>query len=279
MRLCRFDDGYGLIQGEEVIDITHFVPLIDGKRDGDRLILALPSLRTLTARDFAQAKRYRLIDIRLLSPISKPSKILAAPNNYKDHTAEMLADPTALHSGRLATMAEAGLFMKATTSLVGPSEGITIRFPERRTDHEVELVAIIGESIAQPMDAAQVSCLIAGYSIGLDITLRGPEERSLRKSIDSYTVLGPALVTADEAGDLSKAAMKLSVNGMLRQSTTLSDMIFDALEQISYASQFYTLLPGDLFYTGTPAGVGPIKPGDIIHAEIDNLGTLDVSVH
>lgn len=278
MRLCRFAGGYGLIQGDEVIDITGLLPSRNEEQSGDRLVLALPSLRHQITPDLAQAKRYRLSDIKLLSPVQTPTKILAAPNNYRDHTAEMQGDVAATNPGRMATMEEAGLFLKATTSLVGPSEGIAMRFLDRRTDHEVELVAVVGDVIAQPIDASQASRSIAGYSIGLDITLRGPEERSLRKSIDSYTVLGPAIVTADELGDLSNATMQLSVNGALRQSTVLSDMLFDASEQLAYASRFYTLYPGDLIYTGTPAGVGPIRPGDTIHAEITDLGALDVVV-
>ncbi|MDF2114910.1 fumarylacetoacetate hydrolase family protein [Roseiarcaceae bacterium H3SJ34-1] len=276
MRLCRFAGGYGLIQGEDVIEITQHVPAI-GEDIGDPLVRTLPHLRTLNAEALAKANRHRLADVKLLSPVRNPTKILAAPNNYRDHTAEMQnVDPVA--STRMATMEEAGFFLKATSSLVGPSEGVVLRFPTRRTDHEVELVVVIGDVISQPVEAAQAARFIAGYSIGLDITLRGPEERSLRKSIDTYTVLGPSLVTPDEAGDVSKSRMRLSVNGALRQSALLSDMVFNVEEQIAYASRFYTLYPGDLIYTGTPAGVGPIRPGDVIHADISKLGEIDVYV-
>ena len=119
---------------------------------------------------------------------------------------------------------------------------------------------------------------VAGYSVGLDITLRGPEERSQRKSIDSYSVLGPWLVTVDEVPDLSLLNMRLSINGGNRQSVRLSAMLFNAAEQIAYASQFYTLYPGDLIYTGTPSGVGPIRGGDAIRAEIESIGAIEVKV-
>ncbi|MDB5553710.1 MAG: 2-hydroxyhepta-2,4-diene,7-dioate isomerase [Rhizobium sp.] len=276
MKFCRFAGGYGLIQGDDVVDITQHVPAM-GEDIGDPLVRALPRLRALNANALAKANRRRIADVKLLSPVRNPTKILAAPNNYRDHTAEMQnVDPAA--STRMANMEEAGFFLKATSSLVGPSEGIVLRFPTRRTDHEVELVVVIGEVISQPVEAAQAARFIAGYSIGLDITLRGPEERSLRKSIDTYTVLGPTLVTPDEAGDVSKSLMRLSVNGELRQSTPLSDMVFNVEEQIAYASRFYTLYPGDLIYTGTPAGVGPIRPGDVIHADISKLGEIEVHV-
>jgi 2,4-didehydro-3-deoxy-L-rhamnonate hydrolase len=278
VKLCRFAGGYGLIQGEDVIDISEHVPL-GGHEDfiGDPLILALPRLLALNSSVLAGAKRQRVADVKLLSPIRSPSKILAAPNNYREHTAEMHAD-SAVNHGRMATLEEAGFFLKATTSLVGPSQGVVIRFPTRRTDHEVELVIVIGDMISRLVEASEALSFVAGYSVGLDITLRGPEERSLRKSIDTYTVLGPALVTADETPDPSQREMRLSINGELRQSTALSNMIFGASEQIAYASRFYTLYPGDLIYTGTPAGVGPIHPGDIIHAEISGLGEMHVRV-
>jgi 2,4-diketo-3-deoxy-L-fuconate hydrolase len=276
VKFCRFAGGYGLIQGDDVVDITQHVPAM-GEDIGDPLVRALPRLRALNANALAKANRRRIADVKLLSPVRNPTKILAAPNNYRDHTAEMQnVDPAA--STRMANMEEAGFFLKATSSLVGPSEGIVLRFPTRRTDHEVELVVVIGEIISQPVEATQAARFIAGYSIGLDITLRGPEERSLRKSIDTYTVLGPTLVTPDEAGDVSKSQMRLSVNGELRQSTPLSDMVFNVEEQIAYASRFYTLYPGDLIYTGTPAGVGPIRPGDVIHADISKLGEIEVHV-
>jgi 2,4-diketo-3-deoxy-L-fuconate hydrolase len=276
VKFCRFAGGYGLIQGDDVVDITQHVPAM-GEDIGDPLVRVLPRLRALNANALAKANRRRIADVKLLSPVRNPTKILAAPNNYRDHTAEMQnVDPAA--STRMANMEEAGFFLKATSSLVGPSEGIVLRFPTRRTDHEVELVVVIGEIISQPVEATQAARFIAGYSIGLDITLRGPEERSLRKSIDTYTVLGPTLVTPDEAGDVSKSQMRLSVNGELRQSTPLSDMVFNVEEQIAYASRFYTLYPGDLIYTGTPAGVGPIRPGDVIHADISKLGEIEVHV-
>ena len=153
-----------------------------------------------------------------------------------------------------------------------------MRFPTRRTDHEVEAVIVIGEVAREPVSAADALKYVAGYGVGLDITLRGPEERSQRKSIDSYSVLGPWLVTVDELPDISRLNMRLSVNGEGRQSVNLSAMLFNAAELIAYASQFYTLYPGDMIYAGTPAGVGPIRSGDVIRAEIDSIGAMEVKV-
>jgi 2-keto-4-pentenoate hydratase/2-oxohepta-3-ene-1,7-dioic acid hydratase in catechol pathway len=184
----------------------------------------------------------------------------------------------ATNSANSNTLEVAGFFLKATSSLVGPSEGIAQRFLDRRTDHEVELVVVIGSIVDRPVSEDEALNFVAGYSVGLDITLRGAEERSLRKSIDTYTVLGPFLVTADEVPDAASLKMQLSVNREVRQSTLLSDMLFGAAAQVAYASKFYTLFPGDLIYTGTPSGVGPIRPGDVIDAEIESLGTLQTRV-
>ena len=278
MRICRFAGGYGLVDGTEVIDISAYVSCgPDGNHPGDPLIRSLAKLRGLDPDTLGKGNRRRLADVQMLSPVRSPSKILAAPNNYRDHSAEMQAD-TAVNFGRMATLDEAGFFLKANTSLVGPSEGIALRFPDRRTDHEVELVIVIGDAVTRPIEAPDAMAFVAGYALGLDITLRGPEERSLRKSIDTYTVLGPWLVTRDEVQDPATIGMRLSINGELRQSTVLSEMIFSVAEQIAYASRFYALYPGDLIYTGTPAGVGPIRPGDVIHAEADMLGHMDVAV-
>ena len=119
---------------------------------------------------------------------------------------------------------------------------------------------------------------VAGYCIGLDITVRGPEERSLRKSIDTYTVLGPWIVTADEIRDPSNLNLWITINGELRQKANTRDMILGIPELIEFASSFYTLWPGDVLLSGTPEGVGPIHAGDMLHAHIDRVGDMEVRV-
>jgi 2-keto-4-pentenoate hydratase/2-oxohepta-3-ene-1,7-dioic acid hydratase in catechol pathway len=150
--------------------------------------------------------------------------------------------------------------------------------PHRRTDHEVELALVIGKK-ASLVTRDRALEFVAGYCIGLDITIRGPEERSLRKSPDSYSVLGPWLVTADEIPDPGHLWLRLSVNGEVRQESSTADLILGVPELIEYASSFYTLLPGDVILTGTPSGVSPIQPGDTIAAAIDKIGTMHVHVH
>src|SRR5262249_2187187 len=149
--------------------------------------------------------------------------------------------------------------LKACSALAGPSEGIVLRKLDRRNDHEVELSVIIGKR-ANNVSSAEALRYVAGYAIGLDLTIRGPEDRSMRKSADSYAVLGPWLVTADEIPDPGDLNLKISVNGEERQNSSTKYMILGVPELIEFASSFYTLNPGDVIMTGTPEGVSPIQP-------------------
>jgi len=148
---------------------------------------------------------------------------------------------------------------------------------DRRNDPEVELVIVIGKA-ARNVKAAQALDYVAGYCIGLDITIRGPEERSFRKSPDTYTVLGPWLVTADELADPSNLQLSIRVNGELRQDANTNDLVLGVRELIEMASSFYTLHPGDVIMTGTPQGVSPIRPGDTMLAQIERIGAMSVAV-
>jgi 2-keto-4-pentenoate hydratase/2-oxohepta-3-ene-1,7-dioic acid hydratase in catechol pathway len=176
-----------------------------------------------------------------------------------------------------SNIGEAGIFLKANSAIAGPSEGIPIRFPDRRTEHEVELVIIIGKG-GTDIPAARAKDHIAGYAIGLDMTVRGPEDRSFRKSLDGYAPLGPWMVTADEIADPDDLTLTLHVNGELRQTAETKDLIYNVSRLIEFASSFYTLYPGDVFFTGSPAGVGPVKPGDVIRAHCDAIGTMEIKV-
>ena len=119
---------------------------------------------------------------------------------------------------------------------------------------------------------------MAGYAIGLDITIRGSEDRSFRKSPDSYSVLGPWLVTADEIPDPGTLDLEIAVNGERRQQSNTRYLILGVAELVELASSMYTLHPGDVIFTGTPEGVSPIEPGDRIVATIQSIGTMQVAV-
>jgi 2-keto-4-pentenoate hydratase/2-oxohepta-3-ene-1,7-dioic acid hydratase in catechol pathway len=284
MKLCRFDDGrLGLVEPGQVRDVTAALDVLPAYRyplpPFDPLIANLDAVIARVRTIASHAPAVPLRSITLLSPVANPGKIVCAPVNYQKHLDEV-RDNAALHHHNTATMAPihtAGLFLKATSSLVGPGQGIALRKVDRRNDHEVELAVVIGRQ-ASDVDAKDGYGHVAGYAIGLDITIRGPEERSLRKSPDSYAVLGPWLVTPDEIPNPGALDLRISVNGEVRQSSNTRYLILGVPELIAYASSFYTLNPGDVIITGTPEGVSPIQPGDVITACIEQIGTMEVNV-
>ncbi|HEY1310279.1 MAG TPA: fumarylacetoacetate hydrolase family protein [Pseudolabrys sp.] len=282
MRLCRFaDNRLGLVENDRIKDVTAALDVLPGARyplpTYDLMVAHLPKLRDAVAVAAKGAKTLALSECALHSPIANPGKIVAAPVNYKKHLEEARADAEIHHQNQVAEIQRVGLFLKASSSVVGPSQGIAVRHPDRRTDHEIELAVVIG-SQASRVTRERAFDYIAGYCIGFDITVRGPEERSLRKSIDSYTVLGPAFVTADEVSDPASLDLKLTVNGEVRQQANTRDLIIDIADLIVFATSFYTLMPGDVILTGTPEGVGPIKPGDVLDASISQIGSMQVKV-
>ena len=282
MRLCRFGEGrMGLVEGSTVRDVTAALDVLPSFRyplpTSDVLISNLNLVAERVRTIAATAPTLPLAGLPLLSPVANPGKIIGAPVNYQKHLDEVRANTELHHENQIAVIHRTGLFLKANSSLAGPSEGIALRHLDRRNDHEVELAVVIGK-IANNVSRGDALNYVAGYSIGLDITTRGPEERSLRKSSDSYTVLGPWLVTADEIPDPQNLNLGISVNGEVRQDSNTKHMILGVAELIEFASAFYTLNPGDVVITGTPEGVSPIKPGDRIVATIERIGSMEVMV-
>ena len=288
MQICRFNETrLGLIEGDRVYDVTETVSTLGVHWPipfGDPLIAHLDELmpRLQTAR--ASAASYRADQVRLFSPVSWPPKIIAAPGNYALHVAQDLMDPgvdQGVHrnsvSGVERPVDKLGLFLKASSSIVGPAEGIEIDWPDRRVDHEIELVVVIGRK-AKHVPRARAFEYVAGYTLGLDMTVRGAEDRSFRKSPDSFTVIGPAFVSRDEIDDPANLIIWLEVNGQLRQKSSTSSMTVGIAELIEIASRVYTLHPGDIIMTGTPEGVGPVVPGDVLRVGGTGLGEMSIVV-
>jgi 2-keto-4-pentenoate hydratase/2-oxohepta-3-ene-1,7-dioic acid hydratase in catechol pathway len=269
------------VRGDVIRDVTPALARLPSFRYPlprfDPLIAHLDELRAPIEAEAEKARDLPLKDAKLLSPVANPGKVVAAPVNYRKHLEEARLDPALHHHKQVEEIQRIGLFLKATSSIVGPGEGVAIRHPDRRTDHEIELAAIIGAR-ADRVPAERAFDHIAAYCIGLDITVRGPEERSLRKSVDGYTVLGPWLVTADEIGDAANLDLALAVNGEPRQKANTRDLLITIPGLIAFASSFYTLMPGDVLLTGTPEGVGPIQPGDVMQATIARIGSMEVRV-
>lgn len=280
MKICRFNGNrIGLIEGEEVRDVTAALVGLHGlSYPLPRHDLLIAQLDQLARRpQDSSDERLPLTEVRLESPVANPGKLIAAPVNYAAHLEEAIADEATFSRAHVRRIEETGLFLKATSSLIGPADALRIHHPQRRTDHEIELALVIGKRCRDVSRAAALDC-VAGYAIGLDITIRGPEERSLRKSLDTYSVVGPWLITADEFGDPSGRDLLLTVDGEVRQKANTRDLIMDVPALIEFASSFYTLEPGDILFTGTPEGVGPIVPGQTIHASIAGIGEMQIDV-
>ncbi|MEM9197389.1 MAG: fumarylacetoacetate hydrolase family protein, partial [Pseudomonadota bacterium] len=229
------------------------------------------------ARLAAGAPRLTLASVRLDAPVARPSKIIGAPVNYHAHLDEAQQDRD-LHQGRTVhPIDEIGCFLKAGSSLIG--SGATINLPAGmdRVDYEGEIAVIIGRP-AKAVSAAEALGYIAGYALALDMTVRGKQDRSMRKSCDGFSVLGPALVTPEDIADPGAIPFELQVNGVVRQSADTSLLIRSVPELIEMCSAFYTLHPGDVIMTGTPAGVGPVQPGDEIAVTSPDLGQLTLRV-
>ncbi|TKJ20325.1 2-hydroxyhepta-2,4-diene-1,7-dioate isomerase [Blastococcus sp. CCUG 61487] len=225
---------------------------------------------SFTGARFAQA------DVRLLSPIL-PSKVVCVGKNYADHIAEMKGQTGDAPSEPL-------LFLKPSTSVIGP--GDAIRIPPRSTNvhHEAELAVVIGARGARNVSPEQAPASIFGYTIGNDVTERDMQKSdgqwTRAKGFDSFCPLGPWIET-DLAGvglDPADLAISCTVDGEPRQNGRTSQLIFGVPTLISYISRVMTLLPGDVVLTGTPAGVGPIRPGQRVECTIEGLGTLTNSV-
>ena len=285
MKLCRFNDGkLGLVLGDEVVDVTAALRLLPACHyplpEHDLLIANLEAIRGEVQKlaSAAGAERHPLASLRLLSPVANPGKVVAAPVNYLKHLEEAREDKAIHHQNQIGEIQRVGMFLKATSSVEGPSAGVKIARPDRRNDHEIELAVIIGKA-GRNIAAANALDHVAAYCIGLDMTVRGPEERSMRKSPDGYTVLGPWLTTPDEIADPAKLELVITVNGEVRQRANTRDLIMTVPQLIAFASSFYTLKPGDVLLTGTPEGVSQVFPGDRMVAEIDGLGRMEVGIH
>ena len=271
MKLVTFDDArLGVLDGEDVIDATAACGAEDAGAAGPLHAAiergTLPS-GPADAR-LGGAPRRPLADVTLRAPLARPPKIVAAPVNYLAHRDEM-------HETR--TVADLGVFLKAPTSVVGPGATVQLPYTDVRTDQEGELAVVVGRG-GRHIAPGQALGHVLGYTCLLDITVRSTEDRSTRKSFDTFTPIGPWVVTADEVGDPGDLHLRCWVAGELRQDVSTASLIFGVEELIAYASSVMTLEPGDIIATGTPAGVGPIADGDAVAVEIERVGRLEVAV-
>ncbi len=283
MKICWFDEGrLGLVEDDRVYDVSEALQELPAPRypaaPGDLLVSQLGRIRPTLEKLAPRARSRHVDEVRFASPVAQPGKIIGVPVNYAKHVDEAAAQVADFGTRYSGGIREQGFFLKAPSSLVGPSAGVRIAFSDRRNDHELELAVVIGRE-ARHVEVSDAMSFVAGYAIGLDMVVRGPEDRSMRKSCDTYSVLGPWMVTADELSDPAALDFRLTIGSEVRQESNTKFMLMKIAEQIAFASAFYTLHPGDVIMSGTCEGVGPVRPGDVMICEFEGIGAMRVPVH
>ncbi|MBW8825998.1 MAG: fumarylacetoacetate hydrolase family protein [Acidobacteria bacterium] len=279
MRLAKFDGGrIGIIvpgdapADDRIVDISDLAPLPVGTWPPVAeiaLIAQFAGIRPALEAAAAQRPAQRLAEVRLEAPVTWPNKLLAYPANYHAHIAEMSSQNRADKNG---------FFLKAPSSISGPNDPIVIPdIDGREVHHECELAIVIGKG-GRHVARADALAHIFGYACLVDMTVRGQEERVMRKSFDTFCPLGPWIVTADEIDDPDRLDLQLTVNGEVRQQANTRDLIVDVRDMIVLASSVSTLYPGDVIATGTPEGVGPLAAGDTVVITIAGVGSMTLPV-
>lgn len=249
MRFCRFSyrgkTSWGMLEEEKVQPLAG-PPYYGIVKDGEPLLLA---------------------DVKLVAPV-EPSKIICLGLNYADHAKEM----------GVPLPEEPVLFMKPPSSIIGPGEAIVIPDVSRRVDYEAELAVVMGKK-AYKVSREKALEFVFGYTCANDVTARDLQQKdgqwTRSKSFDTFCPLGPWLETELDPSGLN---IELRQNGVIKQKSNTENLIFKIPQIISFISSVMTLLPGDVILTGTPAGVGPVEPGDVLEVIIEGIGTLENSV-
>ena len=252
MRIARFTTGddprYALVEGEPGSE--HLIVL-----SGDPIYTPV----------HPTGERIPLADaVRLLAPVIPRSKVVGVGRNYADHAAEL---------GQVVPTTPL-LFLKPNTSVIGPDDPIVLPPYSSEVHHEAELAIVIGK-ITKNVTPERALERVFGYTAANDVTARDVQRTDAQwtraKGFDSACPLGPWIVTDLDTTDLQ---VRARVNGELRQDGRTSQMVFDVAELVAFVSEVFTLLPGDVILTGTPAGVGPIVHADTVEVEIEDIGVL-----
>ena len=276
MRLCRFESDHTIqigkvIAGDAVVSLSDAV---DGETSMRRVLERLPALRA--AFEAADAPAIPLAQVKLLAPIDDPQKYLAIGMNYQAHADEAAAAGHPIPKSQL-------WFNKQVSCITGPFDPIVRPKVSDKLDYEAELGYVIGTKCRHVTEADALS-MVAGYLICNDVSVRDWQHRSptytLGKSFDTHGPIGPWITTADEIADPEDLKMRLTVNGIVRQSAKTNDLIYKIAQQIAYLTTVMTLFPGDVIATGTPSGVAAVdqnwmRPGDVVRVEIEGLGAIE----
>jgi 2-keto-4-pentenoate hydratase/2-oxohepta-3-ene-1,7-dioic acid hydratase in catechol pathway len=272
MKLIRFDGGrIGAITPDGAFDLTEALGIDPGAWPPVQMVQVIAEFerRVPAALKDSRARKIDPQKVRLDVPIEWPNKLIAFPANYRLHQLEMNSKNQADVNG---------FFLKANSSLCGPNDTIRLpNLPGKEIHHECELGIVIGRR-GKNISRQDALSYIFGYSCLIDMVVRGNEERVMRKSWDTFCPFGPWIVTADEVPDPSHLQARLWVNDEIRQNANTKDLILDIPGMIELASRVATLEPGDIIATGTPEGVGPVKPGDRVRIEIEGIGGMSLAV-
>jgi len=261
MKVARFEaDGeisYGILDPAEQGEGVDLVELT-----GDPLIAGFDTT----------GRRFRFADVRLLAPVIPRAKVVCVGKNYADHVEEMKSE-----TGGDAPD-EPLLFLKPNTAVIGPGDAIVRPAVSDRVEHEGELAMVIG-AVAKNVPEEEALKYVFGFTCANDVTARDLQiadgQWTRGKGFDTFCPLGPVIETDPE---LSDARVMTRVNGEIRQDGRTSQLIHSLAHIVAYASQAFTLLPGDVILTGTPAGVGRLEAGDTVEVEIEGIGILRNSV-
>jgi 2-keto-4-pentenoate hydratase/2-oxohepta-3-ene-1,7-dioic acid hydratase in catechol pathway len=275
MKLATFEDAKGrhtgVVTGDTITPTGIAGSMIE-------LITQWEQLKPQVQRNIADGSAVPLSSVQLLAPVLRPGKVFAIGLNYADHIAE----------SQMATPEHQVWFTKAVTSINGPYAPILVGRTGPFVDYEIELVAIIGRAGKHiPRERAHEH--VFGYCVGNDVTERlwqhSTPQWSLGKSFDTHAPIGPWITTADDVPDPHALDLRCFVNGEKRQESNTRHLVFDVWAQIAHLSQAMTLEPGDVIFTGTPAGIGAtmdprqfLKPGDVLRSEIDGLGVMEATL-
>lgn len=278
MKVARFSQnavpGHGIVQGDHILKIETAPP--GGLEDW--LALGPGALAAIGAEALRAGRSVPLATVRLLAPLQCPRKFLGLGGNYASHLKEIE------HLGIKPPETQIW-FNKQTSCIAGPFDDIVIPEQSDRVDYEGELAVVIARR-CRNVPAERACEVIAGYMVCNDVSVRDIQLRSptmtLGKSFDTHGPIGPCLVTADEIPDPQQLAIRTWVNGELRQDGNTSEMRYTIFEQIAELSSVFTLEPGDLLATGTPAGVAAamrppryLRTGDVVRIEIDRIGVIE----
>jgi 2-keto-4-pentenoate hydratase/2-oxohepta-3-ene-1,7-dioic acid hydratase in catechol pathway len=291
VKICRYNDNQaGVVEGDKVFNIGDALIKAGLARRGYTMLEIIDALANnpaalQIAKEAARgAASVPLSSVKLLAPIANPGSLWAAAANYRAHQAEMITrmgSEGRENKSKDELMAE--FFLKTTSSIIGPGDTVILPKISKLVDFECELCAVIGKR-ARKVSEAQALDIVFGYTICWDISQRDPwgkgmqNTRNIRKGFDTFTALGPWIVTRDEIDEPQNLSIKVLQNGKEAMTAHTSDMICGLRDHIRFLTSCLTLRPGDLITTGTPAGVSKLNDGDRLHGTIEKIGSMELNV-